>query len=122
MTINEVLILCCIGLGAGVFSGLIGIGGGIIMIPCMVYLLGMSQLDAQGTSLAVMLPPIGFMAVWKYYQEGYVNIWAATIIGITFFIGGYFGGLLAVKIDQNLLKKIFGVVLLIVGLKTLFGK
>ena len=119
MTVNEFLILAAIGLAAGVFSGMVGLGGGIIMIPCMVYILGMSQLSAQGTSLAVMLPPIGLMAVWKYYQTGHVNIWAACIMGIAFFIGGYFGGDWAVKVNQDLVKKIFGVIIIIIGINYL---
>ena len=122
MTINEFLILATIGLAAGVFSGMVGLGGGIIMIPCMVYILGMSQLSAQGTSLAVMLPPIGLMAVWKYYQAGHVDIWAACIMGVAFFIGGYFGGVLVVKINQDIVKKIFGVIVIIIGIKYLFEK
>lgn len=122
MNIQTVLILIVIGLMAGSFSGLVGIGGGVIIIPMLVYFLGFSQHQAQGTSLAIMLPPIGFMAAYQYYKSGHVNITYALIIASAFFIGGYFGAKYAVKIPHDLLRKIFGIFLLFVALKTIFGK
>lgn len=122
MTIQTVLILIIIGLFAGSFSGLVGIGGGIIIIPMLIYFLGFTQHQAQGTSLAIMLPPIGLMAVYQYYKAGNVNFTYAMIIASAFFIGGYFGAKYAIRMPQDLLKKIFGVFLLLVALKTIFGK
>lgn len=84
-----IIILIVIGLMAGVFGGMFGVGGAIIMIPALVYFLGVDQHTAQGTSLAVMLPPIGLFAAYNYYKEGQVNIWYAVIIAVTFMIGGY---------------------------------
>ena len=122
MEITTIVILILIGLVAGFFGGLVGLGGGIIMIPAMVYFLHMSQHEAQGTSLAVMLPPIGIMAVYNYYKAGAVNLKFAMIIAALFVIGGYFGSMIAVKIETSLLKKLFGAFIIIMGLKMLIGK
>lgn len=104
-----------IGLTAGVLSGLLGIGGGIIIIPSLIYLFGLSQHVAQGTTLAVMIPPIGLLAAYVYYKNGYVNIPVAIIICISFFIGGFFGAKIAVGIKEALLRRIFGVGLLCIA-------
>ncbi|MEI6346922.1 MAG: sulfite exporter TauE/SafE family protein [Bacteroidota bacterium] len=122
MSVETLLILIAIGLFAGAFSGMVGIGGGVIIIPALVYFVGFSQHQAQGTSLAIMLPPIGLMAAYQYYKAGHVNLTYALIIASAFFIGGYFGAKYAVKMPQDLLKKIFGVFLILVALKTIFGK
>lgn len=122
MEITTIVILILIGLVAGFFGGLVGLGGGIIMIPALVYFLHMSQHEAQGTSLAVMLPPIGIMAVYNYYKAGAVNLKFAMIIAALFVIGGYFGSMIAVKIETSLLKKLFGAFIIIMGLKMLIGK
>jgi len=122
MEITTIVILILIGLVAGFFGGLVGLGGGIIMIPAMVYFLHMSQHEAQGTSLAVMLPPVGIMAVYNYYKAGAVNLKFAMIIAALFVIGGYFGSMIAVKIETSLLKKLFGAFIIIMGLKMLIGK
>lgn len=122
MSLQTVVILIIIGLFAGSFSGLVGIGGGVIIIPMLIFFLGLTQHEAQGTSLAIMLPPIGFMAAFQYYKAGHVNLMYALIIAIAFFIGGYFGAKYAVKMPQDILKKVFGVFLLIIAIKTIFGK
>jgi uncharacterized membrane protein YfcA len=103
-------------------AGMLGIGGAIIMIPALVFLLGINQLTAQGTSLAVMLPPIGIIAAYNYYKAGQVNIKYAIILAIFFLVGSYFGSKLALNIPQPLLKKIFGVLLLLVAAKMLLSK
>ncbi len=121
MTITTVFLLIATGLAAGLLSGLIGVGGGIVMVPILV-LIGLSQHQAQGISLAVMLPPVTFLAVMNYYKEGYVDWKYAIIIAIFFIIGGYFGSKLAINIDQKLLKKIFGVIMLIIAGKMILGK
>lgn len=92
------------------------------MVPLLIIFLGFSQYEAQGTSLAVLAVPVTFLAAYNYYNDGYVNWKYAIIIAITFVIGGYLGSELAVSIDQRLLKKIFGVVMLIVAAKMIFGK
>ena len=117
-----VLILIVIGLMAGVFSGIFGVGGAVIMIPALVYFLSMDQHTAQGTSLAVMLPPIGLLAAYNYYKAGQVNIWYAVIIAAAFMIGGYLGSTIAINLPENLMKKIFGVFLLLTALKLIFSK
>lgn len=122
MTTAIILSLVLIGLLAGVLSGLVGVGGGIIMVPMLVLLLGFSQHQAQGTSLTVLVVPVTALAVFNYYKEGYINWKYAAIIAIFFVVGSYFGSKLAVGIDQKMLKKIFGVVLIIIAGKMLLEK
>ena len=122
MTTSIILILIAIGIITGVMAGMLGIGGAIIMIPALVYLIGISQITAQGTSLAVMLPPIGIIAAYNYYKAGQVNIKFAIILAIFFLVGSYFGSKLALNIPQSVLKKIFGVLLLLVAAKMLLSK
>lgn len=121
MTTTVILILICLGLTAGILSGLIGIGGGIIIVP-MLLVIGLSQQQAQGTSLAVMLPPIAFLAVINYHKAGQIEWKYAMIIAAFFIVGSYFGSKIAISIDQKILKKIFGIILLVVAGKMLFGK
>jgi uncharacterized protein len=122
MNSTTIVILVLIGLAAGVFGGVFGVGGAIVMIPALVYFLGMDQHTAQGTSLAVMLPPIGLFAAYNYYKAGQVNIWYAIIIAVTFMIGGYFGSKIAINLPENLMKKIFGIFLILVALRMIFSK
>jgi uncharacterized protein len=119
---NTILLLLCIGLFAGILSGLVGVGGGIIIVPALVYFMNMGQHQAQGTSLAVLLLPVGIFAVYNYYKGGYVDIKSTFIIASTFVIGGYIGSKIAINIDQTLVKKIFGVFMLLVALKLILGK
>jgi uncharacterized protein len=121
MSLTTIIIVMCIGLVAGVLSGLIGIGGGIIMVP-MLLLLGFSQQQAQGTSLAALLPPVTILAVLNYHKAGFINWKYALIISLVFVIGGYLGSKIAINIDQRTLKKIFGFVLLVIAGKMIFGK
>ncbi len=121
MTISTLLMLMLIGLLAGMLSGLVGIGGGIIMVPLLL-LLGLSQHQAQGTSLAVLVVPVTAVAVFNYYKEGYIDWRLAAVIALFFVVGGYFGSKLAISIDQKILKKIFGVVLLLIAGKMILGK
>ncbi|MFA5779756.1 MAG: TSUP family transporter [Elusimicrobiota bacterium] len=111
-----------VGLAAGIMGGLFGLGGGTILIPALVYFFKMTQHQAQGTSLAAMIPPIGLLAAVKYYQAGHVNIKIAALVAVGFFIGGFFGGALAQPVSDPVLKKIFGVFIVIVGLNMFFGK
>lgn len=111
----NLILYMIIGLFAGVISGLIGIGGGIIVVPCLIYIFGFSQHSAQGTTLAMMIPPIGLLAAWAYYKQGHVNIPVAGLICLGFIIGGYFGAKLAIGLPEVILRKIFGVSLLIIA-------
>lgn len=121
MTVTTLVLLLCIGLFAGLMSGMIGIGGGIVMVP-MLLLLGMSQHQSQGISLAVLAVPVTALAAFNYYKEGYVDIKYAAIIAIFFVIGGYIGSKFALQIDERILKKVFGFILLIVAGKMILGK
>ncbi|SHF78322.1 hypothetical protein SAMN05444396_101369 [Flavobacterium segetis] len=121
MTIQTIILLMCIGLTAGVLSGLIGIGGGIIMVPLLL-LMGFTQQQAQGTSLAALLPPVTLLAVLNYHKAGFVDWRFAIIISIVFVVGGYFGSKMAINIDQKILKKVFAVTLLLIGGFLLFEK
>lgn len=119
---TTILILLVIGVFAGMLSGFVGVGGGIIIVPSLVFFLGFTQHQAQGTSLAMMIPPIGFMAVYNYYKAGDVNLKAAAILCLTFFVGAYFGSKISLKLDQVQVKRIFGVVMLLVSIKFLWAK
>lgn len=122
MSISMLLLLLGIGIITGAAAGMLGIGGAIIMIPALVYFMGFSQQMAQGTSLAVMLPPIGILAAYNYYKAGHVDIKFALILAGAFLIGSYFGSRYALTLPQATLKKIFGVLLLLVAAKMLFSK
>jgi uncharacterized membrane protein YfcA len=120
MDLHHFIIIAIIGLAAGIFGGLLGLGGAIIMIPAMVMFLGYSQQMAQGTALIMMVLPVGALAAYQYYENGYVDIKAALIMAVFFFVGGYFGARFATHIPQELMKKVFAVMLLILALKMLF--
>lgn len=111
-----------LGLAAGVLSGLMGVGGGLIIIPVLVYIFKFSQLQAQGTTLALLLPPIGLLAAIVYFKNGYVDLKAAAFICLGFFIGGLWGAEGAVRLSNLFLQRLFGVVMLIVSLKMISGK
>jgi len=112
--------LILIGLASGTLAGLVGVGGGIIIIPALVYILGFTQKEAQGTSLGILLLPVGILAVINYYKQGYIDIKAVIIISLAFVIGGFFGSKLALSISQDTLRKVFGTLLLVLAIKMLF--
>lgn len=121
MSMSTLLILICIGVFAGMVSGMIGVGGGIIIVPFLVYALGISQFNAQGTSIAAMLPPIGILAAYNYHRADAINWKFAVIIAISFVIGGYFGSKLTLGfISESVLKKIFGGIMLLGAIKLIF--
>lgn len=122
MTLTAILILLLIGIAAGMLSGFVGVGGGILIVPALVFFLGFTQHQAQGTSLAMMIPPIGLLAVWNYYKAGQVNLTAAAILCLTFFVGAFLGSKLSIAMDPGKVKKIFAVVMMAASLKMLFGK
>ncbi len=121
MDFQTLAYLILIGVTAGILSGFIGIGGGIIIVPGLIYLVGLTQLQAQGTSLALMLPPIGILAFMHYYKAGNVDLKVAGIVASTFIVGGYFGAKLAHKVDENLVKIIFGVIMLLIAIKLIYN-
>jgi len=122
MSVTTLLLLLVIGLVSGAVAGMMGIGGAIIMVPALVFIMGFSQHMAQGTSLAVMLPPIGIVAAYNYWKVGQVNIKFALILAAAFIIGSYFGSKFALELPQGVLKKIFGVLLLLVAFRMLLSK
>lgn len=119
---TSVSLYLLLGLVAGTFSGLIGIGGGTIIVPVLVFLFGLSQHQAQGTTLALLVPPIGFLAAWTYYEQGYVDLRIASLICIGFFFGGLIGAKFAAKLSNVALERVFGGALLLISLKMTFAK
>lgn len=122
MSVTTLIIILIIGAVTGVVAGMLGIGGAIIMIPALIYFLGFSQQMAQGTSLAVMLPPIGIMATYNYWKAGQVDLKVALLLAAMFLIGSFFGSKLALSIPQAALKKIFGILLMLVAARMLLWK
>lgn len=124
MDISTILILMGIGLFAGILSGFVGIGGGIIIVPALVYILGYSQFQAQGISLSLMLPPVGVLAFYTYYQKGHIDKMSLTYAGIMavlFIAGGFIGSKLALRIPENIVKLIFGIIMLYVAIKMIMS-
>lgn len=111
-----------LGIVAGVFGGMFGIGGGTILIPALVYLFGLTQHQAQGTTLAIMIPPIGLLAAMRYYYSGNVKLSMAAFICLGFFIGGLIGANFIQNFPDPLLKKMFGVYLLFISINMILGK
>ena len=117
---TEIIILILIGITGGILSGMFGVGGGILIVPAFVFFLGMTQYEAQGTSLGLMLLPIGILAAYNYYESGNLDVKAGLIVALAFVVGGYLGSKFALTIDQALLKKIFGILMLFVSVKLIF--
>jgi uncharacterized membrane protein YfcA len=122
MGITNAFLYVFTGLLAGSLSGLIGIGGGVIIIPILVIFSGLSQKMAQGTTLALLVPPIGILAAWTYYKQGYVDFPIAGLICIGFIFGGLIGAKFATSLSNQTLEKIFGIALLIIAIKMIFAK
>lgn len=118
----DIIAPIAIGLFIGVFSGLVGIGGGALLTPILIYFYGMTQHKAQGTSLAMLLAPSGFLAFWKYYKTGNADLKMGLLIAFGVFLGGYFGGDLAQKLSNLALKRIFAGFLIVIALKMFMGK
>ncbi len=122
MTVTQFLILLLIGLAAGLLGGTLGVGGGIIVIPSLVLLFGFSQHMAQGTTLAFMLPPVTLLATWNYWKNGNVDWKVALILSVMFMIGAYFGSKLAIQLPVKTLKRIFGLLLLVLAIRMIITK
>ncbi|MBL0334928.1 MAG: sulfite exporter TauE/SafE family protein [Chitinophagaceae bacterium] len=112
MTAQIVLLLVLVGFSAGILSGLVGVGGGIIIVPALVFFLGFSQQEAQGTSLGLLLLPVGILAVINYYNKGQIDIKVVGIMSVAFILGGYLGSKWALQMSQETVRRIFAVVLL----------
>ncbi|MBE2290477.1 MAG: sulfite exporter TauE/SafE family protein [Chitinophagaceae bacterium] len=120
MTIATLLGLLLLGVAAGMLSSMVGIGGGILIVPVLVYFFAMSQKSAQGTSLALLLPPVGIFAVINYYKAGFVDLKVAGVLIVAFVAGSFLGSKIVLDLPDNIIKKLFGVFLLLVSLKYLF--
>ncbi len=120
-TMETLIYLILIGLAAGFLGGMVGIGGGVIIVPALVLLFGLSQHNAQGISLAMMLFPVGLFGVLNYYKKGYVDFKYAGLIAVGFLIGSYIGSKFSLTLPQELVKKIFAVVMILLALKMLFS-
>jgi uncharacterized membrane protein YfcA len=111
MSGESIILLMAVGLAAGVLSGLVGVGGGIIIVPALIFFLGFTQLQAQGTSLGLLLLPVGIFAVINYYKAGHIDLNVVGVMSIAFVAGGWLGSKLALRLDQDVVKKIFAIVL-----------
>ena len=120
MDIQTILIIILVGVAAGMLSGLVGVGGGIIIVPSLVYFIGFSQKTAQGTSLALIMLPVGIFGVMQYYKQGHVDYKIVGILAIGFLAGSYFGSKLALTISQETLKKVFAMLMIVIAVKMLF--
>jgi uncharacterized membrane protein YfcA len=118
----NIVLYLLVGLLGGIFGGMLGIGGGIIMVPLLAFLFGLSQHQAQGTTLALMVPPIGLLAAWTYYKAGFVDLKIAAFVCLGFFFGGLLGAKLVVGLPDPLLRKIFGAALLMIAIKMILTK
>jgi len=114
---TTILLFVLLGLAAGFISGLIGIGGGVIIVPALVFLFGLSQHQAQGTTLALLVPPIGLLGAWTYYKQGYVDVKIAACVCLGFLLGSLFGSQIAVSAPTGVLKKVFGIAMLGIAVK-----
>jgi len=116
------MLILLLGIGVGTVSGIVGLGGGVFIIPVLVYGFGMSQHKAQGTSLGALLAPIGILAFIEYYKAGNVDVKAAALIAVGFLVGGYFGGRWAQVVSDAMLRRVFAVMLIAVGIGILVEK
>jgi uncharacterized membrane protein YfcA len=122
MKMQDIFIILLIGLAAGFLSGSMGVGGGIIIVPALVFLMGFSLHQAQGTSLALMTIPVMIIAASNFYKQGYIDIKVALVLAITFMIGGYFGSKFSIMMPEKIMRKSFGIFMLLVALKMIFSK
>ncbi len=122
MELNDILILSVIGVFAGVVGGSMGVGGGVVIVPALVLIFGFSQHEAQGTSLAVLMFPMALFGVYNYHKNGYVHFKYALIIVAAFAVGQFLGSLISVNLPAKILRPIFGVFIILMGLKMLFSK
>ncbi len=122
MSMNELIIILAIGMAAGFLSGSMGVGGGVIIVPALIFFMGFSLHQAQGTSLALMTIPVMIVAASNFYKEGFIEIKVALLLAVTFVVGGYIGSKFSIMMPEKIMKKAFGVFMLFVALKMIFSK
>lgn len=120
MDLQTIIILILIGVAAGMLGGMVGVGGGIIIVPALIFFLGFSQKMAQGTSLGILLLPVGLLGVMQYYKQGQVDLRVVGIISLAFFVGSFYGSRIALALPQETVKKIFAILMLVVAIKMMF--
>ena len=120
MDVQVILIIILVGIAAGILGGLVGVGGGIIIVPSLVYFIGFSQKTAQGTSLGLIMLPVGILGVLLYYKQGHVDFRVVGILAVGFLIGSYFGSKIALSLPQETVKKIFAILMILIAAKMLF--
>lgn len=121
MTIQTVIILLTIGVFAGLLSGFVGVGGGVVIVPALVFFLGLTQHQAQGTSLFILVLPVGILAVMNYSKTSNINWSYGTIIALAFIIGGYLGSKLSLKLSPSIVKLAFGIFMAFVSIKLILS-
>ena len=122
MGVNDIILLLVIGLLGGLVAGTLGVGGGIVVVPALVFVMGFSQHEAQGTSIMVLLAPTGIAAAYEYHKKGFIDMKVAGILIITFVIGSYLGSLISFELPERDLRRIFGVLMIIAAIKMIFSK
>ena len=120
MDIQTILIIIMVGIAAGILGGLVGVGGGIIIVPALVYFIGFSQKTAQGTSLGLIMLPVGILGVLQYYKQGHVDFKVVGILAVGFLIGSFFGSKVALSLSQETIKKLFAILMVLIAIKMLF--
>ena len=120
MDTQTIIMLLIIGLFTGVLGGLVGVGGGIILVPALVFFLGFSQMDAQGTSLALIMFPVGILGVIQYYKQGHVDFKIVVLLAIGFIVGSFLGSKISLNINQQIVRKIFACLMIFIAIKMLF--
>lgn len=120
MDVQTILIIILVGIAAGILGGLVGVGGGIIIVPALVYFIGFSQKTAQGTSLGLIMLPVGILGVLQYYKQGHVDFRVVGMLAVGFLAGSYFGSKIALSLPQETVKKIFALLMIIIAVKMLF--
>jgi len=120
MDIQIIIVLLLVGIAAGMLGGMVGVGGGVIIVPALIYFLGMSQMKAQGTSLALIMLPVGILGVLEYHKQGYVDFKIVLIIAVGFVLGSFFGSRISLSLPQETVKKFFAVLLIVIAIKMLF--
>ena len=113
------LLLLAIGVIAGVFAGMFGIGGGLIIVPALLFLLGLKELEAIGTSLAALIPPVGLLGAAEYYRNGYMNLRFAGLLAVGIFLGAYFGARIMIPLPPEVIRRLYGVFLLVIAARML---
>ena len=113
------LTLLAIGLLAGVFAGMFGIGGGLIIVPALLFLLKMKELEAIGTSLAALIPPVGLLGAAEYYRNGYINLRWAALIALGLFLGAYFGARIMIGLPPVLIRRLYAAFLFVIATRML---